>query len=74
MKPPIVELEDELGDVLEKAMRRAGLTPEAVAGRAGVSFVKIRDGTPPAAERRLAMKAAVSLTSNGSRWQRSVTR
>src|SRR5688500_10551868 len=43
MKPPIVELEDELGDVLEKAMRRAGLTPEAVAGRAGVSFVKIRD-------------------------------
>ena len=43
MKPPIVELEDELGDVLEKAMRRAGLTPEAVADRADVSFVKIRD-------------------------------
>jgi hydroxyacylglutathione hydrolase len=43
MKPATLELEDELGDVLEKAMRRAGLTPEVVADRAGVSFAKIRD-------------------------------
>ena len=43
MKQPIPALEDELGDVLEKAMRRAGLTPEIVARRSGVSFVKIRD-------------------------------
>jgi hydroxyacylglutathione hydrolase len=44
MKPaPVLELEDELGDVLEKAMRRAGLTAEVVADRAGVSFAKIRD-------------------------------
>ncbi|MEO6875729.1 MAG: MBL fold metallo-hydrolase [Opitutaceae bacterium] len=38
-----VPLEDELGDVLEKAMRRAGLTEEALAVRAGVSPAKIRD-------------------------------
>ena len=43
MKPPTLALEDELGDVLEKAMRRAGLTPEDVALRAGVSTSKIRD-------------------------------
>jgi glyoxylase-like metal-dependent hydrolase (beta-lactamase superfamily II) len=42
-KPPTLALEDELGDVLEKAMRRAGLTPEAVARRAGVSYAKIHD-------------------------------
>jgi hydroxyacylglutathione hydrolase len=43
IKEPTLPLEDELGDVLEKAMRRAGLTPEAVAQRAGVSFAKISD-------------------------------
>ena len=42
-KQPKLALEDELGDVLEKAMRRAGLTPEAVARSAGVSFAKISD-------------------------------
>ncbi len=36
-------LEDELGDVLEKALRRRGLTPEAVAARARVAPAKIRD-------------------------------
>lgn len=36
-------LEDELGDVLEKALRRAGLTPEDVARRANVPLGKIRD-------------------------------
>lgn len=36
-------LEDELGDVLEKAMRRMKCTPEMVAERAGVSVLKIRD-------------------------------
>jgi hydroxyacylglutathione hydrolase len=43
MKQPTLALEDELGDVLEKAMRRAGVTPETVARRAAVSFAKIRD-------------------------------
>jgi glyoxylase-like metal-dependent hydrolase (beta-lactamase superfamily II) len=41
--PPTLALEDELGDVLEKAMRRAALTPEAVAIRAGVALTKICD-------------------------------
>lgn len=36
-------MEDELGDVLEKAMRRAGLTTEAVARRAGVAPGRIID-------------------------------
>jgi len=36
-------LEDELGDVLEKAMRRSGMGEEALAERAGVSSVKIRE-------------------------------
>ncbi|MSU66342.1 MAG: MBL fold metallo-hydrolase [Opitutus sp.] len=36
-------LEDELGDVLEKAMRRAGLSDEVVAARAGVPLGKILD-------------------------------
>ena len=36
-------LEDELGDVLEKAMRRAGLSDELVAERAGVPLGKILD-------------------------------
>ena len=43
IKEPILPLEDELGDVLEKAMRREGLAPDAVARRAGVAFTKIRD-------------------------------
>ena len=38
-----VPLEDELGDVLEKALRHAGLTEEALAVRAGVPATKIRD-------------------------------
>jgi len=38
-----VPLEDELGDVLEKAMRRASLTEEALAARAGISPAKILD-------------------------------
>ena len=40
---PTVPMEDELGDVLEKAMRRAGLTEEALAGRAGVPVARILD-------------------------------
>lgn len=36
-------LEDELGDVLEKGMRLAGLTPEGLARRAGVGEETIRD-------------------------------
>ncbi len=36
-------LEDELGDVLEKAMRHAGLTDAVVAERAKVAAEKIRD-------------------------------
>ena len=38
-----VPLEDELGDVLEKAMSRAGLGEEALAARAGVPEAKILD-------------------------------
>ncbi len=36
-------LEDELGDVIEKAMRRAGLTEDALAERSGVALGKILD-------------------------------
>ncbi len=36
-------LEDELGDVLEKALCQAGLTPEALAERAHVPAERIRD-------------------------------
>ena len=43
MIPPTLPLEDELGDVLEKAMRREGLAPAAVARLAGVGFARIRD-------------------------------
>lgn len=43
LKEPTLPLEDELGDVLEKAIRRSRLTEEAVAERAGVPLVKIRD-------------------------------
>src|SRR5579871_6514556 len=40
---PSVPLEDELGDVLEKALRRAGLTEEGLAVRASVPLTKILD-------------------------------
>jgi glyoxylase-like metal-dependent hydrolase (beta-lactamase superfamily II) len=36
-------LEDELGDVIEKAMRRVGLTEEALAQRANVPVAKVLD-------------------------------
>lgn len=42
-KPPTLPLEDELGDVLEKAMRRSALTPEELAARAGVPLGRICD-------------------------------
>lgn len=42
-KQETLPLEDELGDVLEKALRRAGLTPEEVARQSGVSLPMIRD-------------------------------
>ena len=42
-KPATFPLEDELGDVLEKAIRRAGLSGEALALRAGVPLGKILD-------------------------------
>jgi len=38
-----LELEDELGDVLEKAMNCAGLTPETLSGRSGVAVSRILD-------------------------------
>ena len=38
-----VPLEDELGDVLEKAMRRADLSEEALASRAGVLPARVHD-------------------------------
>jgi hydroxyacylglutathione hydrolase len=38
-----IPLEDELGDVLEKAMSCAGLTPETLAEKAGVPVASIRD-------------------------------
>lgn len=41
--PPIPPLEDELGDVLEKAMHRAGLTDESLAARTGVRAGRILD-------------------------------
>ncbi len=45
--PPMVieqaPLEDELGDVLEKALRLAGLSADALAARASVSKEKIQD-------------------------------
>jgi hydroxyacylglutathione hydrolase len=40
---PQVPLEDELGDVLEKAMSCAGLTPETLSGKSGVPVARIRD-------------------------------
>jgi glyoxylase-like metal-dependent hydrolase (beta-lactamase superfamily II) len=41
--PTSVPLEDELGDVIEKAMRRGGLVEESLAARAGVAKAKICD-------------------------------
>jgi len=38
-----IPLEDELGDVLEKAMSCAGLTPETLSERSGVPVSSIRD-------------------------------
>ena len=38
-----IPLEDELGDVLEKAMSCAGLTPETLSERSGVPVAAIRD-------------------------------
>lgn len=38
-----IPLEDELGDVLEKALRRSGLSHDALAARAGVSRSRILD-------------------------------
>jgi len=40
---PPVPLEDELGDVLDKAMRRVGLTEHGLAERAGVAAERLRD-------------------------------
>ncbi len=40
---PDLPLEDELGDVLEKAMRRAGMDDQALALRSGVARAKILD-------------------------------
>lgn len=40
---PTLPLEDEIGDVLEKGMRRAALSEQAVALRAGVSPERLRD-------------------------------
>ncbi len=37
------ELEDELGDILEKAMKHAGMTAEVLARRSGVPVTKIKD-------------------------------
>ena len=43
LKETTLPLEDELGDVLEKGLRRGGLTPETLADRAGVPLGKILD-------------------------------
>lgn len=43
MTPKTVQLEDELGDVLEKAMHQAGLNEGELAARSGLPPGKIRD-------------------------------
>ena len=43
MPIPVAPMEDELGDVLDKAMRHAGLTEEDVAERAGIAPSRIAD-------------------------------
>lgn len=65
-------LEDELGDVLEKAMRLAGLSADALAARAGVEAERIHDALDyrydelrPEAIERLAV--ALGLTAAGLR-------
>jgi hydroxyacylglutathione hydrolase len=42
-KPPTLALEDEVGDVIEKAMRRGRLTAEALAARANIPFGRLCD-------------------------------
>jgi glyoxylase-like metal-dependent hydrolase (beta-lactamase superfamily II) len=41
--PMQVPLEDELGDVLDKALSRAGLSPDQAAARSGVEVSRLRD-------------------------------
>ncbi len=41
--PPVLPLEDELGDVLDKALHCAGLTDEQLAVRAGLAVDKIQN-------------------------------
>ena len=43
LKPPSLPLEDELGDVLEKALRRRGLAIDDAAARAGIAMGRLRD-------------------------------
>ncbi len=43
LKSPTLPLEDELGDVLDKAIRRSGLASDAVAVRAGVAMARLHD-------------------------------
>ena len=43
MKKPSMPLEDELGDVLEKAMRHSRLDEETLAARTGIPSGKILD-------------------------------
>lgn len=54
MTAPALPLEDELGDVLEKAARHAGLGIEAVAAASGVALARIQD----ALDYRPALEAA----------------
>jgi glyoxylase-like metal-dependent hydrolase (beta-lactamase superfamily II) len=42
-KQPILPLEDELGDVLEKAMHHARITPEALGAQTEIAAGRIRD-------------------------------
>ena len=43
MTAAAIPLEDELGDVLDKALRRAGCSDEEAAARAGIAVSKLRD-------------------------------
>lgn len=43
IKQPALPLEDELGDVIEKAMRRQGLTEESLSEKTGVPAARILD-------------------------------
>lgn len=53
MKSGLLPLEDEVGDVLEKAMRRAGLTEQSLAQRAGIPAERILDAIDYRSELRL---------------------